>query len=249
MEDCRVLKRTIEESNMATRALRRSDQPLQDFPIYTISEAATYLAMPKDTLRYWVSEHPVWSIAGADLPTTLLSFRDLTQAYYVEVVRKHFNLSLSKTREVIEEAKKESKARYPLLADNIIVFYGHVIMDKKASKRQPRRFVDLTHNRQLAMREIVEPFATRLRWNYKRELVELFPWRYWTGKVEDKTRPVSISPLIMSGKLVITGTRIPVEDVVQRASEGENIANLAKDYRLPPDSIVEAMRHLVPQAT
>ena len=71
---------------------------------------------------------------------------------------------------------------------------------------------------------------------------------YWTGTVEDKTRPVSISPLIMSGKLVITGTRIPVEDVVQRASEGETVASLAKDYRLSTDSIVEAMRHLVPQA-
>jgi uncharacterized protein (DUF433 family) len=248
MEGLSVLRRIIEESNMATRAARQANQSLQDFPIYTISEAAWYLAMPKDTLRYWVCENPVWPIAGRDLPTTLLSFRDLTQAYYVEIVRKHFNLSLSKTREVIEEAKKESKARYPLLADNILVFRGHVIMDKKASKRQPRRLVDLTHKRQLAMREIVEPFATRLRWNTKRELVELFPWRYWTGKVEDKTRPVSISPDIMSGKLVITGTRIPVEDVVQRASEGEKIANLAKDYRLSTDSIVEAMRHLVPQA-
>jgi uncharacterized protein (DUF433 family) len=232
---------------MVTLATRRSNQPLQDFPIYTISEAAAYLAMSKETLRYWVSDHPVWHIAGRDLPTTLLSFRDLTQAYYIEIVRKHFNLSLAKTREVIEQAKKESTAKFPLLGDNIIVFYGHVIMDKKASKRQPRRLVDLTHNRQLAIREIVEPFATRLRWNTKRELVELFPWRYWTGKVEDKTRPVSISPDIMSGKLVITGTRIPVEDVVQRASEGEKIANLAKDYRLSTDSIVEAMRHLVPQ--
>ncbi len=247
MEDSRVLKRTIEESNMVTLAVRRPNQPLQDFPIYTISEAAAYLAMPKDTLRYWVCEHPVWAIAGRDLPTTLLSFRDLTQAYYVEVVRRHFNLSLRKTREVIEEAKKESRARYPLLADNILVFYGHVIMDKKASRRQPRRLVDLTHNRQLFF-EVIEPFATRLRWDRKGQLAQLFPWRYWTGDVKDKKRPVSIAPDIMSGKLVITGTRIPVEVVVQRASEGEDIPSLAKDYRLSVDSITEAMSHLVPQA-
>jgi uncharacterized protein (DUF433 family) len=248
MKGLRVIQQVLHASDMVTRTVRRPDQSLRDFPLYTISEAALYLAMPKATLRYWVCEHPLWHIAGGDLPTTLLSFRDLTQAYYVEVVRHHYKLSLNKAREIIEQAKKESRSKYPLLEDNILLFNRHVIMDKRASKRQPRRLVDLTSHRQLALEPVIQPFATRVRWSTQ-GITQIYPWRYWSGESSDTSRPVSISPEIMSGKLVVTGTRIPVEVIAERRSQDESVSSIARDYHLPEDSIKQALRHLVPQAT
>ena len=243
----RVIRQVLHTTDMVTRTVRRPDEPLRDFPLYTISEAALYLGMSKATLRYWVADHPLWEIAGGDLPTILLSFRDLTQAYYVEVVRHHYKLSLHKAREIIAQAKKESRSKYPLLEDNILLFNRHVIMDKKASKRHPRRLVDLTSNRQLALAPVIQPFATRVRWS-THGITQIFPWRFWTGESSDTSRPVSISPEIMSGKLVVTGTRIPVEVIAERRDKRESFRSIARDYHLPEGSIRQALSHLVPKA-
>lgn len=245
MNGLRVVRRILKESDRVKRTPRRLNQSLRDFPTYTIPEASLYLAVPESTLRYWVSNHPVWRVAGAGPRVPLLSFRDVAQAYYVELVRTHFDLSLSTMRRVLNEAHKESKAEYPLLKSNIRVFLKHIIMDKPARGKQPRRMIDLTKHRQLGIPEVIEPLSTRIRWNTRGEPVQIFPWRFWSGKAEDETRPVSINPEVMSGRLVITGTRIPVNVVLQRNVAGESIPSLAKDYRLPEGSIRQALDHLV----
>jgi hypothetical protein len=102
----RRLARIFEASDRMKREPRRPNQPLKDFPIYTVPEAAAYLAMPARTLRYWVSDRPVWPVAGSGQGTPLLSFRDIAQAYYIDLVRKHFHLSLRKTREVLENNQR-----------------------------------------------------------------------------------------------------------------------------------------------
>lgn len=226
------------------RVARRHNQSLRDYPTYTIPEAAVSLGIPTRTLRYWLLDHPVWEIAGHDLSTPpLLSFRDVAQAYYIELVRTHFQLSLAHTRKVIEEASKESKASYPLLKNNIRLMFKRVIMDKPARGEQPRRAIDLSHNRQLTILEVVDQFSTRIQWDRHNEPLQIFPWRYWTGP-GDTTQPVSMNPDVMSGRLVITGTRIPVQLVLVR-SEKESVPQIANDYELPEDTIQQALRHLV----
>lgn len=228
------------------RIPRRSNQTLRDFPTYTIPEAALYLAIPESTLRYWLTNHPLWRVAGAGR-RPLLSFQDVAQAYYVEMVRKHFELPLSDMRHVLEEAAKESKATYPLLQKNIWLFAKHVIMDKRASAKQPRRVIDLSRSRQLAFPEVVMPLSSRFLWRGG-QYVQIYPWRLWSGKTSDKVRPVSINPEVMSGRLVISGTRIPVQVVLQRNLSGETVSAIAKDYRLSTSSINQAIEHLVQQA-
>ena len=242
----RTVTQILETSDKVHRIPRRPDEPLKDFPLYTIPEAAIYLAIPERTLRYWVLDHPVWRVSGREFKTPLLSFRDVAQAYYVEIVRKYFGLTLPKTREVLEMAKLESRSRYPLLKPNIKLFFKQILMDKPARKSQPRRVIDLTQHRQLAIGEIIDHFSTRVRWNLRGEPTQIFPWRYWN--VGDETRPVSIDPDVMSGRLVITGTRIPVQTIMQRKESGEDIPRISSDYHLPQVVVEQALRHLVPQA-
>jgi uncharacterized protein (DUF433 family) len=246
MKRLRVVLRGFEESDTVKRIPRRSNQSLLDFPTYTIPEAALYLAIPVRTLRYWVLDNPVWEIAGADLESPLLSFRDVAQAYYIDLVRRRFSLSPAKTREVLLEASKETRRQYPLLQKNILVFFKHILMKKGASRKQ-RTLIDLTQHRQLAMWDVVKPFASRVEWNSRGQLVRIFPWRLWKGP-EDSRTPVSIDPEIMSGRLVVTGTRIPVQVVLQRNLAGESVSQIAKDYRLSTSSINQAIDHLVHKA-
>ncbi|MGH9812790.1 MAG: DUF433 domain-containing protein [Candidatus Acidiferrales bacterium] len=53
---------------------------------------------------------------------------------------------------------------------------------------------------------------------------------------------------MMSGKLVITGTRIPVLVVLERAHSGEDIPDLARDYQLDQKLIRQALAHIESKA-
>lgn len=223
------------------RTARKLDQDLRDYPTYTISEAATYLAIPRRTLYHWISDEPLWTTAGAGGEMQLLSFRDVAQAYFIEFIRKHVGITGRKAREILKSARLETGARYPLLDKDIKVLFQHILLDRPAKGSKPRHVVDLSQHRQLVMAEVVDLFATRIARNRTGEMQQIFPWRFYTQG--DQSRPVSLNPDILSGQLVITGTRIPVRVAWARHRAGETLPALAKDYRLPEKTISDALRH------
>ena len=245
MKGRRVVLRILRESETVPRVARRQNQSLRDYPTYTIPEAAISLGIPVRTLRYWLLDQPLWDIAGPDPTNPLLSFRDVAQIYYVELVRKYFEVNASTARRVIQEAEKESRAAYPLLGKNIKILFNHIIMDKPARGKQPRRAVDLSHYRQLTFTQLVDEFSTRIHLDRHFEPLQIYPWRHWTGP-DDTQQPVSMDPNIMSGRLVITGTRIPVQLVLVRAGK-ESVPQIANDYDLPESTIHQALEHIVRQ--
>ena len=73
-------------------------------------------------------------------------------------------------------------------------------------------------------------------------MTAIFPWRFWER--DNESTPVKIDPEVMSGRLVITGTRIPVRMIVDRIKRGQTATYLANDYRIPVESIEKALKHL-----
>jgi uncharacterized protein (DUF433 family) len=236
--------RVLQESDMTHRIPRQRGQSLRDYPTYTIPEAAIFLGMPVRTLRRWVLDKPLWKIAGANRDVPLLSFRDIAQIYYIELVRSHFALTVTDARRVLELSRKESRAQYPLLSKHVRTFFKHIILTKPPRGKQPRRDVDLSHSRQLGIPEVVDMFATRMR-RSGTDVKKLYPWRYWIPGKREET-PVSIDPEVMSGRLVITGTRIPVQVLLSRKEAGEPISEIASDYNLNVDEINLAISHILP---
>jgi DNA-binding transcriptional MerR regulator len=96
------------------RTPRKADQDLRDYPTYTISEAAAYLAIPSRTLYHWVSDDPLWRSAGIEEQTRLLSFRDVAQSYFIDFIRHHVRIPGKKARELLARAKQETGTAYPL---------------------------------------------------------------------------------------------------------------------------------------
>jgi len=229
---------------MPTRTPRTSEQDLRDYPVYTVSEAASYLAMPRRTLYHWLSDNPLWTAAGADLEVRLLSFKDIAQSHFIEFIRQHAEISTRKAREILRYAQMETNTPYPLLDKDIKVLFRHIILDKPAKKKRPRSVVDLSQHRQLVIHQVVDMYATRMQRNSRGEPEKLFPWRFWNSADEGR-KPVTIDPNVMSGKLVVTGTRIPVEVLAIRKAAGESVRDLSKDYGLAEQVIDDALRHLV----
>jgi uncharacterized protein (DUF433 family) len=221
---------------MARLTPRRLHQQLQ---------AALYLGMRPRKLQYWVYDKPMWKVADPTHHVRLLSFRDVAQIYFMEFLRKQMGLSDRKVRDILLQARRISRSHYPLLSKNVKVLLRRVLLDKPARGKSPRRIYDLTQHGQMAIPEVVGQFATRVEWDSRKQVARIFPWKHWTAdKANSTKRPVSIDPHVMSGRLVITGTRVPVQTVLSRKLAGESVPHLSKDYQVPEQTIVDALRHL-----
>ncbi len=53
-----------------------------------------------------------------------------------------------------------------------------------------------------------------------------------------------MNPNIMSGRLVVAGTRIPVSTLMEGKRSGETIKQIADDYRLDPAVVEKALIHI-----
>jgi uncharacterized protein (DUF433 family) len=87
-------------------------------------------------------------------------------------------------------------------------------------------------------------FATRIG-RVGADVRKLYPWRFWIPGKKEET-PVTIDPEIMSGRLVVTGTRVPVQVLLSRRNAGESVSEIASDYDLSVDIINLAISHILP---
>jgi uncharacterized protein (DUF433 family) len=221
------------------RKPRATHEVLRDYPTYSIPEAAVILAMSRRTLQRWVSDAPFFSVAGDDQPQKLLSFKDLTQIYYLQFLRRHARLSEVQTRQVLDSARQITGSAYPLLHESIRAWPRHVVWSSKTDDR----VIELFKPRgQYVFREVANMFASRVDRDKRGLTLRIYPWRLW--KEGDTRRPVEVDPMILSGRLVITGTRIPVMSVAVRTKSGEPLPDIAKDYGISQQRITQSLRHL-----
>lgn len=54
---------------------------------------------------------------------------------------------------------------------------------------------------------------------------------------------ISVDPGIMSGKPVITGTRVPVDVVVGHVAAGDSHEAIASSFRIKPEDILAALQY------
>jgi len=149
---------------------------------------------------------------------------------------------MDKARQLLAAARRESRAQYPLLTAHVRRFLKHIILTKPARGKLPRRDIDLSHHRQLTIPQVVDLFATRIQ-GVGADVTKLYPWRYWIPGKREET-PVTIDPEIMSGRLVITGTRIPVQVLLSRKNAGESVQRIANDYDLSAETVNLALSHI-----
>lgn len=228
--------------NKMRRISRRRDESLREYPTYTITEAALCLGIPRRTLYHWVSDNPLWESSGHGQEVNLLSFYDMAQSYFLEFIRRHARISIRKSREILKNAQLESHHPYPLLDKNIKVLFEHILYDRPPRRGRGRCVVDLSQHRQTVIHEVVDMFSTRFLRDRHGSMAKLFPWRLYE-KDSDYT-PVMVDPEILSGRLVVTDTRIPVNTLWARRQANETVDDLALDYGIPAPVITDALRHL-----
>lgn len=216
-------------------------QDLRDLPTYTIPEAAIFLGMAPRTLQYWYS-NSLLDASGHVGDIALLSFRDLSEAYTLELLRTFYGFNPRTLRDVIRNFRRETRLRRPLLEADLVVVLGNLVLKKAARGKQPVRMVDLAHERNLVFPELVSMIGKRIVKDRDRNPNRIFPWRMASS--DDHSNPVLLDPEILSGRLVVSGTRVPVAALAGLKSSGKSTHEIARFYELDAERVEKALQHI-----
>jgi uncharacterized protein (DUF433 family) len=219
---------------------REPRQDIRALPTYTIPEASGFLAIPRRTLASWYEgDDPVLKASGQYGLAHLLSYRDIEEAYRIYLLRERFHFSFQFLRRSMQNARKMFRSQHPLQrADAIKECLQYLVYDKPARGPRPRTVTSLGKKPgQVIIEEVANLFAERIE---KGKFI--FPWRF--AATDHESRPVSMNPQIMSGRLVVIGTRIPVGVLLGRKRAGDKIEEIAADYGLDRKIVQQALTHV-----
>ena len=219
---------------------RKPGQDIRTLPTYTIPEAATFLAIKRRTLFSWYEgDDPILKASGQYGSAHLLSYRDIEEAYRVYLLRERFDFSLQFLRRSMKNARRMFRSEHPLQrADAIKECLRDLVYDKPARGTHPRTITSLGKRPgQQLVEEIANLFAERIEAGRF-----IFPWRFAAS--DHLSRPVSMNPRIMSGRLVVTGTRIPVSVLLGRKRAGVKVSEIANDFGLDSEVVQQALTHI-----
>lgn len=205
---------------------------LRDLPVYPFVNAAQYLQIPVETLRSWVrgrfyrtSQGKRFSEPLIELPNPEakeLSFTNLIEAHVLRAIRVEHQIRLDTIRIALNYINAELKIPHPLAkvtlrTDGTALYIEHL-----------GKLLDASKSGQIAIRETLENYLTRIDVDEKGFASRLFPFLHPNQK--DDPKIVMIDPNISFGRPVLVGTRIPISILADRFRTGESIEELSIDF-------------------
>lgn len=220
------------------------DDP-KNIPAYRYVDAAKYLNIPLSTLKSWIKGSfyktkggrkrflPVIYLPDPNKP--LLSYTNLVEAYVLSSLRKKHHIDLEKIRITIRRLEEDFNSKHPL-AEYRFETYGKDIFVQEYGQ-----LVDVGRDGQLAWRQILEEYLTRVEYDPSGRAARLYPFIRSNGTSQPKN--VVINPYVSFGKPVIAGTGLPTRIVAERYKAGEDVPDIARDYGRKEEEINDAIRY------
>lgn len=214
----------------------------QDVAAYGVAEAARYLKIPPTTLRPWVAgrKYPRQKDTGffsrlivtpEDHPPRL-SFNNLIEAYVLRALRANHQVSIEAVRDAIDAAQSQYQINRLLLSPELRTHAGKLFIEKYGE------LIHLTKSRQLVMAELFRAHVERIEWDQALP-VRLYPFP--SGAPGDTRRGIVIDARRAFGRPIISRRGISTAVIVQRIDAGELANEIAADYKLTDDEVLEAL--------
>jgi uncharacterized protein (DUF433 family) len=209
-------------------------QDKRDLARYSIPEAAAYLSMPPRTMRNWfLGPRNIFTPTYREGSTVYLSFNDLTEAYVIEVLRTHHAFNPVRIRASLAQLRKKTKLDKPLAQRELYAIREFQNLVDVRRYRGRKEYVDLAHNRNLVFESFVTSLGKRIERDRRGQATRLFPWK----NADSDEAPLSIDPDVLSGELVVSGTRIPAQLILGRYTSGKTVEEIARLYQLSTDLV------------
>jgi uncharacterized protein (DUF433 family) len=215
-------------------------QDKRDLGRYSIPEAAAFIAMPQRTMRSWfLGERRIFKPAFRHGDSVYLSFNDVTEAYIVETLRKHWDFNPKKLRKALENLRRKTRLERPLIQRKLSVIPEFQSLVAEVPEKGKNTYVDVAHDQNLVFEGFVKSMAMRITRDAKGRPVRIYPWK----EAESDETPVSMDPDVMSGELVVTGTRIPAKMILAKKMAGKTSVEIADSYQLSRALIEKVLQH------
>ncbi len=207
---------------------------LYEEPAYGVSEAAVYLKVPYNTLRYWLGSGklpPIIQPAGSN--PVRLSFMNLLESHALAAMRNLYNLKLPKVRSALRKVSEQVPQPHPLVTQVFLTDRKDLFIERM------ERLVNVSAKSPQLNLDFYRMYLERVETDPK-GLFRFFPFVVEPRPSEPKT--IEINPMIGFGKPVIAGTGISTAIIASRFNARESIAALAEEYGRTPQEIEEAIR-------
>jgi len=112
--------------------LTEKNEPFLESPAYSLADAASYVRVPYQTLRYWAMGRkttlPLITLPQYDRPA--LSFLNLLECHVLHALRTYFELRIQMVRKALDTLTNLEPSRHPLLTatlktDRVDLFLGN----------------------------------------------------------------------------------------------------------------------------
>ena len=217
--------------------MRSESRELLEVPIYGTVEAAHYVRVPYQTLRYWIrgsgSIPPLVRLASQDPPR--LSFLNLLECHMLSAMRGLYNLRIPRVRKALKTLESLFPSQdHPLIDFSFLTDNTNLFLD-----RLPNELINLSRGGQLGFKELISTHLQRIEVDPK-GLYNFFP--FVEQRSQSEPRLIQMNPAVSFGRPVITGTGISTAVVAIRFHARETVTELADEYGRSPEEIEEAIR-------
>ena len=222
-------------SEVSGESMKPSANKIMETPIYGLSEAAQYLRVPLNTLRYWVhgggTVPPLVRLAKSE--PSRLSFTNLLECHMLSSMRGIYEVKIPRVRKALISLAKYVRHEHPLVeqafqTDRRDLFIEHL-----------GRVMNLSKDQQILIPGVMEYYLERIERDPK-GLFKFYP--FVMERTQNEPKLILINPAVGFGKPVIAGTGISTVVVASRFNARESIGDLASEYGVAQRQIEEAIR-------
>ncbi len=220
-----------------------------DTPSYRAREVAYLLAVPDSTVRAWCFGQASKGRSGAtttrfasvirpaDPRNRLLSFSNLCEIHILGAITRKHRVPLQRVRKAFTYVREKLNSDRPLLdkefqTNGLDLFLEH-----------SGQLVNVSQSGQTALRGEFEQALARIERDQQGLPIRLFPFTRLPGRSSEQPIVVAIDPHIAFGRPVIARARVATDVIADRFGAGDSPAEMAKDYGVGEEEILEALRY------
>jgi uncharacterized protein (DUF433 family) len=221
-------------------ALVAPSDPLRfQTPLYTVSQAAQFIGMPRGTLAYWTEgngHRPVVSIQPSTKPRSrdpVMPFVGLTEAFVAATFRRVHGLTLQYIRKALVKIQENLGLEHAL-ASQMLYTDGAKILADESEDDETMRLVEVVSSN-VVFTEVVREYLKRIEYaddGWAQQLI-----------LPTTHRPVAtVNPYRAYGQPLTLHGGARIVDLLDRFHGGENPAEIAQDFAVPEADVLEILR-------
>jgi uncharacterized protein (DUF433 family) len=208
---------------------------LYEEPAYGVPEAAVYLRVPYQTLRYWSTGfgkrspiiHPIQENPAR------LSFLNLLECHVLAGMRKVYDLKLPRVRNALRTVtEQDDGGPHPLINVAFLTDREDLFIERLG------KVINVSQHGQMGL-NYYHLHLERVKID-REGMFRFFPFVGEPRPSEPEL--VEINPMIGFGKPIIAGTGVSTAIIASRFNARESITDLAAEYGCSPQQIEEAIR-------